>query len=154
MRNFIWGPMLVFSFLNYLSHFEVYIALNDDTNWPKEWLTILTGKDISNHSIQKFVITGTWLLLIDLYDIFTQVIWLLLCNKFYGISEWGFWLNGGPCFIKEIPNNCQWKKHSLFCKTIPGLFKIVRRLGGRHLFVWGMPKFKRLFLPSILMVFF
>ena len=64
--------MLVFSFLYYLSHFEVHIALNYGTNWSNKWLTILTGKYIRSHSIQEFVKIESWLLLTDLY-MFTQV---------------------------------------------------------------------------------
>ena len=60
---------------------------------------------------------------------------LPFCNKFYGISEFGFWLNKEARFITEILSNYQWKEHNLFCKTIIGSFKKAPRLRDRHFFI-------------------
>ena len=66
----------------------------------------------------------------------------------------GFWLNKKKRFmIREIPNNYQWKEHNPFRKNAVEFFKIALRLRDPQLFVWGPPKFKRLFLPSTLTVF-
>ena len=77
---------------NSFSHY-----FHNDTHWEKQEFV----------RIQEFVTTESWLLLIDLFDMFTQGLrfyklyclsrmsnnfYLLLCNKFYGIFEMVFGL--------------------------------------------------------------
>ena len=67
----------------------------------------------------------------------------------------GYWLNTERHIVTKVSNNCRCKGDNLFLKTALGFFfKIVLCLRDRNLFIWGLVKFKWLFLPSTLKIIF